>query len=111
VAGTVLQPMSQVEVTRQEWEEGTRRLEGARNDERRYRQLLRSLELLVDELRKRVGQTYTLRELVTAYGESDRWAREVLEERAETTGWARDLSIVVAAAFAAFQRGATDYEP
>ena len=32
--------MSQVEVTRQEWEEGTRRLEAARDDERRYGQLL-----------------------------------------------------------------------
>ncbi len=103
--------MSQVEVTRQEWDEGTRHLEGARNDERRYRQLLGLLELVLDELRKRVGQTYTLRELVTVYGDSDRWAREVLEERAETPGWARDLSIVVAAAFDAFQRGATDYKP
>ena len=103
--------MSQVEVTRQEWEEGTRRLEGDRNDERRYRQLVGQLELVLDELRKRVGQTYTLRELVAAYGESDRWAREVLEERAETSGWARDLSTVVAAAFDAFQRGAIDYEP
>ncbi len=103
--------MSQVEVTRQEWEEGTRRLEAARDDERRYGQLLGQLELVLDELRKRVGQTYTLRELVTVYGDSDRWAREVLEERAETPGWARDLSIVVAAAFDAFQRGATDYKP
>ncbi|HEY2310720.1 MAG TPA: hypothetical protein VGH46_06360 [Gaiellaceae bacterium] len=103
--------MSQVEVTRQEWEEGTRRLESARDDERRYRHLLQSLELLLDELRKRVGQTYALRELVVVYGDSDRWAREVLEERAERTGWARDLSIVVAAAFDAYQRGATDYEP
>ena len=111
MAGTVLQPMSQVVVTRQEWEEGTRRLEGARDDERRYGQLVRSLELLLDELRKRLGQTYTLRELVTAYGESDRWAREVLSEHAETTGWSRDLSIVVAAAFGAYQRGAIDYEP
>ncbi len=103
--------MSQVEVTRQEWEEGTRRLEGARDDERRYGQLLGLFELVLDELRKRVGQTYTLRELVAVYGDSDRWAREVLEERAETRGWARDLSIVVAAAFDAYQRGATDYEP
>lgn len=103
--------MSQVEVTRQEWEEGTRRLEGDRDDERRYRQLVGQLELVVDELRKRIGQTYTLQELVAAYGDADRWAREVLEERAESSGWARDLSVVVAAAFDAFQRGATDYEP
>ena len=103
--------MSQIEVTRQEWEEGSRRLEAAREDGRRYRELLGLLELLLDELRKRIGQTYTLGELVAAYRESDRWANEVLEERAETPGWPRDLTIVLAAAFDAYQRGATDYEP
>jgi hypothetical protein len=103
--------MSQVEVARQEWEEGARRLEAAREDGRRYRQLLELLELLLDELRKRMGQTYTLAELVAAYGESDRWAREVLEERASTSAWSRDLSVVLAAAFDAYQRGAIDYGP
>lgn len=103
--------MSQVEVARQEWEEGARRLEAAREDRRRYRQLVELLELVLDELRKRIGQTYTLAELVAAYGESDRWAREVLEERAETPAWPRDLSVVLAAAFGAYQRGAIDYEP
>jgi hypothetical protein len=103
--------MSQVEVARQEWEEGARRLEAAREDRRRYRQLLELLELVLDELRKRIGQTYTLAELVVAYGESDRWGREVLEERAETPTWPRDLSVVLAAAFDAYQRGAIDYEP
>jgi hypothetical protein len=102
--------MSQVEVARQEWEEGTRRLEAAREDRRRYWQLIEQLELVLDELRKRIGQTYTLAELVTTYSESDRWAREVLEERAETPAW-RDLSVVLAAAFDAYQRGAIDYEP
>jgi alcohol dehydrogenase class IV len=103
--------MSQVEVARQEWEEGARRLEAAREDRRRYGQLLELLDLVLDELRKRIGQTYTLAELVVAYGESDRWAREVLEERAETTTWPRDLSVVLAAAFDAYHRGAIDYEP
>jgi len=103
--------MTRVEVARQEWEEGSRRLEAARDDSRRYRQLLELLELLLDELRKRVGQTYTLDELVGAYGESERWAREVLEERATVPGWPRDLTVVLAAAFDAYQRGAIDYEP
>jgi hypothetical protein len=103
--------LSQVEVAKQEWEDGTARLEAARDDARRYRQLLEQLDLVLDELRKRVGQTYTLRELATAYGESERWAREVLEERASARGWPRDLAIVLAAAFDAYQRGATDYEP
>ena len=103
--------MSQVEVARFEWEEGARRLEAAREDPRRYRQLLELLELVLDELRKRIGQTYTLAELVVAYGESDRWAREVLEERGATPTRPRDLSVVLAAAFDAYQRGAIDYEP
>ena len=103
--------MSQIEVARQEWEEGTRRLEAERDDRRRYGQLVELLELVLDELRRRVGQTYSLEELVAVYGESERWAREILEERAQTPGWPRDLTVVLAAAFDAYQRGAIDYEP
>jgi hypothetical protein len=103
--------VSEVEIARQEWVEGSRRLEAAREDDRRARQLLELVELLLDELRKRIGQTYTLRELVAAYDESERWAREVVEERAPVPGWPRDLTIVLAAAFDAYQRGAVDYEP
>jgi hypothetical protein len=103
--------MSRITVARQEWKEGSRRLETARDDARRYRQLLEFLDLVLDELRKQIGQTYTLRELVAVYDASERWAREVLEERAETPGWSRDLTLVLAAAFDAYQRGAIDYEP
>ena len=103
--------MSQIEITRHEWEEGSRRLEAAREDGRRYRQLLELFELVLDELRKRIGQTYTLGELVTIYGDSERWAREVLDERAPAPGWPPDLTLVLAAAFNAYQRGAVDYEP
>jgi hypothetical protein len=103
--------MSQVSIARQEWEEGTRRLEAARDDEHRYGRLLELLALVHAELRKRVGQTYTLEELASAYDESDRWARETLEERAERPGWPRDLTTVLAAAFDVYQRGASDYEP
>jgi len=103
--------VSRVEVARQEWEEGTRRLEASRGDARRYRQLLEFQSLVLDELRKQVGQTYALGELVEAYGDADRWAREVLEERATAAGWSRDLTTVLAAAFDVYQRGATDYEP
>ena len=103
--------LSRIAVARQEWEEGSRRLEAARDDARRYRQLLELLDLILDELRKRIGQTYTLEELVAAYGESERWARELLEERSTLPGWPRDLTLVLAAAFDAYQRGAIDYEP
>ncbi len=102
--------MTQLEVVRYEWEEGSRRLEACRDDPRRYGQLLGLLELVLGELRKRVGQTYTLSGLAAAYLDSERWGREVLEERAEAPGWPRDLTSVLAAAFDVYQRGASDYK-
>jgi len=103
--------VTSVDIARQEWAEGERRFESFRDDPRRYDRLLELLELIIDELRKRVGQTYTLRELTAAYGDAERWAREVLEERVESPGWPRDLTTALAAAFHAYQRGAVDYEP
>ena len=103
--------MSAVVVARHEWEDGTRRLEAARDDVRHYHQLLELLDLIVGELRKRVGQTYTLAQLVGAYGEAESWARELLDERSSVASWPRDLTIALAAAFDAYQLGAVDYAP
>ena len=98
-----------VDLVQQEWEEGNRRLEAERGDRRRYETLLRQVEIVTEELRKQVGQTYSLAELAGAYRDSERWAREVVGERVPSAGWPRDLSLVLAAAFHAYQRGATDY--
>jgi hypothetical protein len=103
--------VSGVDIARHEWRDGTRKLEAARDEPRRYHQLLDLHGLVLDELRRRIGQTYRLDELVDAYAESDRWGREVLDDRASVPGWPRDLTTVVAAAFDTFQRGAIDYEP
>lgn len=103
--------MSALAVTRHEWEDGTRRLEAARDDPRRYRELLGLLDLIRDELRKRVGQTYTLAQLAAAYAEAESWARELLDDRSSFAGWPRDLTTVLAAAFDAYQLGAADYAP
>lgn len=97
------------ELVQQEWEEGERRLEAERDDRRRYETLLRQIEVVTEELRKQVGQVFTLDELARAYRNADRWAREVVEEREPSPGWPRDLSLVLAAAFYGYQRGATDY--
>ena len=99
------------ETVRREWQDGHRRFDALARDPVAGPRLLEHLEIVTDELRKRIGQTYTLGELVATYRDADRWARELLEERAPQPGWPRDLTLVVAAAFAAYQRGATDYEP
>jgi len=46
---------AQVELVRHEWDEGYRRLESERGDQRRYRRLVAQVEVVVDELRKRIG--------------------------------------------------------
>jgi hypothetical protein len=98
------------ELVQQEWEEGNRRLEAERDDRRRYETLLRQVEIVSEELRKQVGQTFTIAELAASYREAERWARATVEDRAPSPGWPRDLALVLAAAYYAYQRGATDYQ-
>jgi hypothetical protein len=97
-------------LVQQEWEEGNRRLEQERHDRRRYETLLRQIETVTEELRKQVGQTYTLEELAASYRDAERWAREIVQERAPSPGWPRDVALVLAAAYYGYQRGASDYQ-
>jgi hypothetical protein len=93
-----------VETTRQEWEEGYRRIQAARADRRRYQALMSDVDSVRDELRRRVGQTFTVAELAGAYLDADAWMREVVFDR-------RELPLIGAAAFHLHARGATDYAP
>jgi hypothetical protein len=100
-----------LEATRREWEEGHRRLEATSSDRRRYALLLSELELIVDQLRRRIGQTFTLEQLANAYRDSDRWVQDTLAEREQEAGWPARMTIVQDAAFHAYSRGAVDYRP
>lgn len=100
---------SAVDLIRHEWADGSRRLEAERGDGTRYRRLLEQVGVVDDELRRRVGGTFTLAQLADAYRDADAWARQAVADRAPGPGWPRDLSLVLAAAFHAYQRGAADY--
>jgi len=100
-----------LDIVRAEWEEGHRRLEEQRSDAAVYRHLHRQVDVLIEELRRRVGTTYTLADLAEAYGDASRWSRIAVEERAPAPGWPRTLSLVESAAFYLYQRGAQDYRP
>ena len=67
--------------------------------------------MATEELRKRVGERFTLAQLADAYGGADGWMREAVEERIDSAGWFRELSLVQDAAFYNYARGATDYRP
>jgi hypothetical protein len=102
---------SAVEHARQEWEEGHRRLEVEARDHARAEALYAQLELVLGELRRRMGETFTLAELARAYRSADDWSRAALSDRAEGPGWGRSLATVEAAAFHVYARGAVDYAP
>jgi len=100
-----------LDVVRQEWSDGNRRFEQLARDPVARPRLLAQLEVVGDELRKRVGQTFTLDELAQVYASADRWVREAIEEQAASPGWVRTVALVQDAAFHLYQRGAVDYVP
>ena len=100
-----------LETARHEWEESHRALEAHARDRVRYARLLGQVEAVTAELRRRVGQTFTLAHLARAYADADRWAREAVSETDPAPGWPRTLTVVTGAAFHAYARGAVDYEP
>jgi hypothetical protein len=103
--------LAALEATRREWEEGYGRLEAASSDRRRYALLLEELELVTDELRRRIGQTFTLEQLAGSYRDADRWVQDSLAEREREAGWPARVTIVQDAAFHVYSRGAVDYRP
>ena len=52
--------------------------------------LSRQVEVVTDELRRRVGGTFTLAELATVYADAERWARAAVAERGPIARLAAD---------------------
>jgi hypothetical protein len=102
---------STLETTRREWEDGNRRLQAAASSDRSlYERLLAEVDIVLEQLRRRVGQTFTLDELASAYADADRWVQEALDEDA-SAGWPARSTTVQDAAFHLYSRGAVDYRP
>ena len=99
------------ENARHEWEESHRRLEATARDRARYARLLEQVDAVTAELRRRVGQTFTLDELARAYADAERWSREAVAATDPPPDWPRTLTVVEGAAFHVYARGAIDYEP
>ena len=96
---------------RLEWEEGNRRFEEAVRDPAARDRLYAQVEVVSEELRKRLGSIFTLEELAHAYLSAEHWARQAVAERAPTPGWPRTAALAEDAAFHAYARGALDYKP
>lgn len=99
-----------LDTARLEWERAYRDLEEMARDSVQEDRVRVQLEVLTSELRKRMGATFTLRELVDEYDRADRWARESLGELG-APGWPRTLTLIEGATFHLYSRGAADYAP
>jgi len=95
-----------VELARQEWAQGYRRLREQSGEA--AERLHADVEAVTAELRRRLGGVYTLDELAAAYARSDEWVREAIEDRVAV---ARSASLAGDAAFHLYARGAVDYSP
>lgn len=101
-----------VESARRDWEDAHRRLEEtARDDSARAEGLRHELEVVSNELRRRVGATFTLEELAAEYLGADQWVFASVAERGHSAGSLLTASIVEGAAFHVYARGAIDYSP
>ena len=98
-----------VEVARQQWKEGHRRIQEA-PDARRHHLLLAAAEAVTEEIRRRIGQSFTLEELAQLYADAEGWVLETVEDTA-VTGAGPELATAVDAAFYAYSRGARDFVP
>jgi hypothetical protein len=98
---------------RHQWEEGKRRLAEEGVDTARSRHLAVLIDAVVDELRRRVGQRYTLADLAAAYDGAEEWVRDVVlrSARPKFRAGVRDTALVQDAAFGRYAQGASDYRP
>jgi hypothetical protein len=86
-----------------QWRDGDRRL--AATSEPARADLDRAADVVVEELRKRLGSTFQLDELATLYEQGTDWATMLAARHAAGT----DAAAVVDAAFARYAREASDY--
>jgi len=100
-----------VELARQQWEDGRRRVERAAPDSPESRRLAGEVELVVSELRRRLGQTFTLDQLAAVYDDASEWAQDVLFDARPDDAPPPDTATVTDAAFQQYARGAVDYRP
>jgi hypothetical protein len=89
-----------------QWEEGWRELQAI--EEPRARRLAdRVIEAIRDELRRRIGPTFSAAELADLYGEGTDWCQRVAHDVAPAAE--PDAQSLADAAFWLYLRGATDF--
>jgi hypothetical protein len=95
------------DIAADQWAAGLRRLEEAPPEQRWM--LERVTSRVEAELRRRLGGAFTTEELADLYDEGTGWVSDLAYESAPEHPFAWDVRTVGDAAFARYQRAATDY--
>lgn len=90
-----------------QWEEGRRALAALEADPRERRLADRVVEAIREELRRRIGPTFTAAELAELYGRGTDWCLQVAIDVAPAMEG--DAQVLADAAFWHYLRGATDF--
>jgi hypothetical protein len=92
-----------------QWEEGYRRLQELGRDPGLHGRVVSAVEAVRDELRHRIGPTFTAAELADLYGQGTDWCLQVANAVAPEEAPAWDPQVIADAAFHVYLRGAADY--
>ena len=99
--------MSSYETAREQWTQGVQRLDEAYPEQ--VPTLERVTRVIQNEIRRRVGGSFTLDELVDFYDEGTGWCTDLAVEEAPDEPFAWDARIVADAAFGRYSRSARDF--
>jgi hypothetical protein len=100
----------EIELARQQWAEGRRALRRADADPAATGSFARQVEIVSAEIARRLGQVFTLAELVGVYRGADRWALALIHDALGDEAPAQSSS-AADAAFDLYARRASDYVP
>jgi hypothetical protein len=92
-----------------QWEEGFRALRAARSDSAAGRALARAVLAVQDELRKRLGSSFSIAELADLYREGGDWALDVTLASSGEEEPPLETAAAVDAAFYLYMREASDF--
>ncbi len=92
-----------------QWEEGARRLRELDSDPGAARNARRAVEAIREELRRRIGPTFSAQDLANLYAQGTDWCLEAARTAAPMAAVDLDPQAIVDGAFFAYLRGAYDY--
>ncbi len=99
--------MASFEAVEQQWREGARRAAAVLPEQRPA--VDRVVDELAAELRRRLGSTFTVAELVELYDAGTSWCLDIAYALAPGAPWAWDGRTTADAAFARYVRDAQDF--